>query len=344
MNPQKVGFYTPKNDEVVKSQKSDGTVKSSRCKARKSEGMRRTYLYAAMTEDAAPVCVQGTGRERRRWTFYEAVKNIFNFSVLLIFSVSILTGCTSLRRSISPIKPLSSPDDILKKIVIREGKIKDLKGIAKARITSADKNYSLKEVIIVQMPSSLRMETLSFFGQPLFFLTAKHNQLSILSLSENKFYKGEFTPKNLSIVFPLYLKSKDLFSILLGSTPLIDHIDMDIGIVPEKNLYLVRFYQQGGITRQFIWIEPLNFSIMKSEIYDSSGNLVLKVEFDNYKTINDLLFPMSTSISLPSSRGTVNHAPAKIEIDYSELEINTGINQHSFDLDAPPGVTIVYLD
>ena len=51
-------------DELVKSQKSDGTVKSSRCKARKSEGMKRTYLYAAMTEDAA---------ERRRWTFYEAV-------------------------------------------------------------------------------------------------------------------------------------------------------------------------------------------------------------------------------------------------------------------------------
>jgi hypothetical protein len=51
-------------DEVVKSQKSDGTVKSSRCKARKSEGMKRTYMYAAMTEDAA---------ERRRWTFYEAV-------------------------------------------------------------------------------------------------------------------------------------------------------------------------------------------------------------------------------------------------------------------------------
>jgi hypothetical protein len=51
-------------DEIVKSQKSDGTLKSSRCKARKSEGMKRTYLYAAMTEDAA---------ERRRWTFYEAV-------------------------------------------------------------------------------------------------------------------------------------------------------------------------------------------------------------------------------------------------------------------------------
>jgi len=53
--------------EAVKNRKSDGTVKSFRCKARKSDGMRHTYLYAAMTEDAA---------QRRRWTFYEAVKVI----------------------------------------------------------------------------------------------------------------------------------------------------------------------------------------------------------------------------------------------------------------------------
>ena len=51
-------------DDLVKSQKSDGTVKSSRCKARESLGMRRTYQYVAMTKDEA---------QRRRWTFYEAV-------------------------------------------------------------------------------------------------------------------------------------------------------------------------------------------------------------------------------------------------------------------------------
>ena len=55
-----------KIDEAVKSRKSGGTVKSCRCKARKFDGMRRTYPYAAMTENAA---------QRRRWTFYEAVKN-----------------------------------------------------------------------------------------------------------------------------------------------------------------------------------------------------------------------------------------------------------------------------
>jgi hypothetical protein len=41
------------DDGPVKSHKSDGTVKSSRCKARESLGMRRTYQYAAVTKDEA---------------------------------------------------------------------------------------------------------------------------------------------------------------------------------------------------------------------------------------------------------------------------------------------------
>ena len=59
------GTLSIKFNGLVKSHKSDATVKSFRCKARKSLGMRRTYQYAAVTKDEA---------QRRRWTFYEAVK------------------------------------------------------------------------------------------------------------------------------------------------------------------------------------------------------------------------------------------------------------------------------
>jgi hypothetical protein len=54
-----------KNDGFVKTSQGDGTVKSSRCKARESFGMRRTYGCAAVTKDEG---------QHRIWTFYEAVK------------------------------------------------------------------------------------------------------------------------------------------------------------------------------------------------------------------------------------------------------------------------------
>ena len=56
--------YSKVNGLVI-SQRSDDKVKRFRSKARKYEGMRRTYWYAAMTEDAA---------QRSIWTFYEVVK------------------------------------------------------------------------------------------------------------------------------------------------------------------------------------------------------------------------------------------------------------------------------
>ena len=51
-------------DELVKIHKSDGTVKSARCKARESLGVRQTYKYVGMTKDKA---------QHNRWTFYDAV-------------------------------------------------------------------------------------------------------------------------------------------------------------------------------------------------------------------------------------------------------------------------------
>ncbi|MCX5907001.1 MAG: hypothetical protein NTY64_07390 [Deltaproteobacteria bacterium] len=51
-------------DDLVKSRQRNGFVKSSRCKAHNSSGVRRTWQYAATTKDAG---------QRRRWTFYEAI-------------------------------------------------------------------------------------------------------------------------------------------------------------------------------------------------------------------------------------------------------------------------------
>jgi hypothetical protein len=57
-------FLPPTSDDFVKIHKLDSTAKSSRCKARESLGMRRTYVYVGMTKDET---------QRSRWTFCEAV-------------------------------------------------------------------------------------------------------------------------------------------------------------------------------------------------------------------------------------------------------------------------------
>ena len=52
----------PKKSEIMRQSKKI----QMRGEMRKYEGMKRTYWYAAMTEEAA---------QRRRWTFYEVVNS-----------------------------------------------------------------------------------------------------------------------------------------------------------------------------------------------------------------------------------------------------------------------------
>jgi hypothetical protein len=66
---------------LVKSQKSDGKAKSSRCKARESFGMRRTYQYGAVTKDEA---------QRR--------------PSALLRAVSMSNGLSALLRAMSPVE------------------------------------------------------------------------------------------------------------------------------------------------------------------------------------------------------------------------------------------------
>ena len=73
-----MAFYPkrPTKYGLVKRHKSDGRGKSSRCKALESLGIRRTYQYAAMTEDEAQRCpsalLRAMSLSNGRWTFYEA--------------------------------------------------------------------------------------------------------------------------------------------------------------------------------------------------------------------------------------------------------------------------------
>jgi len=59
------GFANWRLDDLVKSHRNDGFVKSSRCKARKNLGVQRTYKVRCDDEIEA---------QRRRWIFYETIR------------------------------------------------------------------------------------------------------------------------------------------------------------------------------------------------------------------------------------------------------------------------------
>ena len=86
-------FSCVKIDDLVKSYQKDGTEKSSRCKARESLGMRRTWKYVVMTKDEAQrspsAMLRAASLSSGRWTFYEAVNvNIKYLNTQCFYDIS----------------------------------------------------------------------------------------------------------------------------------------------------------------------------------------------------------------------------------------------------------------
>ena len=264
-------------------------------------------------------------------------QRMIKFALLFAFSLFMIIGCAILRPSKIPISPIDSPEEVLQKIKMRETAICNLKGLAKVKVADVKKNYpTVKEVIIAQRPFSLRMETLGFLGRPMFIFTAKDNLLSILSLSKNRYYRGKITPESRSVISN-DLKLKDFFSILLGGIPYIDYIDAEIRFIEEDNLYFLTISKKGGTTKQLLWVDPIRFTTKKSEIYNLSEDLIFKVDFDHYRRVDGLLFPLSTRIDLPLTS-------TRIRIEYQELKLNTTIQPDIFELNTPPNAEIIDLD
>ena len=264
-------------------------------------------------------------------------QRMIKFAILFAFSLFIIIGCAIIRPSKIPIEPIGSPEEVLQRVRVRECAINNLKGLAKVKVADVKKNYpTVKEVIIAERPFSLRMETLGFLGRPMFIFTAKDSLLSILSMSKNKYYRGNITPESRSVI-SRDLKLKDLFSILLGGIPFIDYVDAEIRFVEEDNLYFLTISKKGGTTKQLLWVDPIRFTTKKSEIYNISEDLILKVDFDHYRRVDGLLFPLSTRIDLPLTS-------TRIRIEYQEIKLNTTIRPNTFELNTPPNAEIIDLD
>jgi len=76
-------YFSSDFDRFEKSHELDSTVKSSRCKARESLGVRCAYQHVAMTKDEAQrrsLDLASAGR----WTFYEAVNFLLDNQGLIM--------------------------------------------------------------------------------------------------------------------------------------------------------------------------------------------------------------------------------------------------------------------
>src|SRR5690606_17937388 len=77
------------------------------------------------------------------------------------------------------------------------------------------------QFVLAERPDRVRLETLSFFGQPLAVLTSDGTTFRLHDLENGRFYEGPATAGNVSQLLPVRIPPEELVSLLLGVPPLV---------------------------------------------------------------------------------------------------------------------------
>ncbi|MBI3813280.1 MAG: DUF4292 domain-containing protein [Nitrospinae bacterium] len=291
----------------------------------------------------------------------------------LLASVFWLSGCAYKRVEKVEYQPVSL-NLLIDSLKERSKKIRDLRGIANLHIVSAKASQRVKEVIAVNGDSHVRLESLGIMGQPSLIMVSDGSIVTAYNVHENRFYRGMASPEIIARMTGIYMSPDDIINLITGRH-FAEYLHIEnSGYTKGNGVYILKTrlipplppLEKGGnnppnlpLTSPFsphlkggegevekggeggfydeIWIEPADFSPKTVKRYDSNGKVVRFITFSDYRKTGGYLFPFKTNILLP---------PQKISmtIEYTDVELNAGVEESLFELTIPDDAEAVELN
>ena len=234
----------------------------------------------------------------------------------------------------APVRPVYSPRQILAHLKQDPPRIKSCRTLAHLEIDSWGRNKDLQAVAVLRSPASIRLEFLSFLGQPWQFVVCHQGKFWFYSPLQGKVMTGAATRFNLYRLLGVNLELEQMLDILLARPALFRHSGaVMIQYLPAQHRYLVRASDPETDREQEIWLSARNLTPQKL-IIRQQRQLQMQVQWDDYHLVDSIYFPGSILIERPQE-------DTRLRISYRESRLNQQLEPQIFTLDLPPQVELV---
>lgn len=262
---------------------------------------------------------------------------------LLLFSCFILNeiACTRLIKRAPLPSELKTPAEekallttILSKASDRLKYLKNMKAFAETTIQLPQKKVKRKNIILFRNDPSIRFEGLSISGKPFMYFISNNKNSSIYYPDRNVLFEGAYSPSNIARIIGFNIELKKIISILSGNFD-IPTETQKVALKESKDYYLMTFSLKNNITKE-VFLDKESYLPLELIEYDLTKNDIIKVQYRNYKKINNYFLPLIIKIEKPKKN-------LEILIRYISVFLNQGIPDSSFTLPIIKGVKILPL-
>lgn len=204
-------------------------------------------------------------------------------------------------------------------------------------VTSVGRQH-LRAAVLLQPPFMMRMESIPVFGPPDFFLSLNRDKLKIFLPGKKDFYQGRPSRENLSHFLPISLPPTDMVYVLLGLPPPPYFTGAKIGYRESRDSGKKRLdiFSNNHIIRR-LWSDEKVERLTDMEIIDIDKELAYRVSYGKYLRAEESNLPQQVTI-------VSKDGDAKIIVHYDDMELFTSVDDDTFDLPIPMGITPTSLD
>lgn len=224
--------------------------------------------------------------------------------------------------------PLADAALLHSRVQARGALFRSLRGEAKSRVYNPKGSVKLQDLLAIERPDKLRVDALSFFGQPLASLASDGQRFAYLDIENNRYYRGVPSAANVGRFLPLKIAPADIVALFLGDLPPIsDRAVPELALVPEGYTLSLRDPESGETI--IATISPQSAQPLAVRALSASGDPLWLARFDDFQERGP---PREIQIEDPSGAG--------VELTYQEIELNVDLPPETFTLAPPPGAQV----
>ncbi|NIQ02223.1 MAG: DUF4292 domain-containing protein [Nitrospinaceae bacterium] len=253
------------------------------------------------------------------------MNNTIKFGVVFCLWAGGLAAC----QTVAP--PVQAPSvqldlaAVQQRLDERQKAMTDVKSMVKTRVQAKEQNHTLKQVIAIQGNSSLRLDTLSMFGQPLGVLIAHQDRVLLYDVKSNRLYRDEEVWNIMYRTFKTVFNFGKYIRAFSGKIPRWEYLDLKtMRWDPETGNYRIEAEDTGR--REKIEIEVDSQKILPVKVIQwKEGRQQAAITWRDYEEVEGRLFPHTITVER-LTRGDA------LTMEFRNPKINAGIPEDSFQL------------
>lgn len=242
----------------------------------------------------------------------------------------VLTACETLPppRPVEPPAQLLTLDEIFQQLTTRQDGIHNVKSMVKSAIKTRENNHNLKQVLLIDEETSLRLDTLNLFGQPVGVLISDPTQIILYDPKSNKLYRNREVWDIMIQTFGVVFDFREYISVFSGKIPRLASLDLkDVRWNPETGNYHITAVDSERNDSLEIEVDTQTILPLRLVKWED-GKQVYTVQWENYQKADGYLFPHTITVQRPLMGD-------EVAMKFNNPLINQGVPEDAFQLNVP---------